>query len=221
MIVITIARKPLAESSIVENVAVWNTGGLNITSCRISTSGEKFHDAKSDPRNRRGEFLFDRVNTRNNPERFQQALAESIERTRTLGRWPANFILEHLPECICRGLKTVRDCSNASLVHTEEGRDIGVITLHGLKRRNGVYGHANADGTETVADWNCAPGCPVADLDRQSGVRKAGTAVRRYVGKSNVGMFAFGNQGPEADFGYGDVGTATRYFKQVQRSDDE
>jgi site-specific DNA-methyltransferase (adenine-specific) len=43
---------------------------------------------------------------------------------------------------------------------------------------------------------------------------KTGTAVRRNIGKSNRGMFAFGNQGPEEDVTYDDggSGSAARFF---------
>jgi hypothetical protein len=43
-------------------------------------------------------------------------------------------------------------------------------------------GYADADGFEEVEDWRCAPGCPVADLDRQSGESTSPTSVVRGVG---------------------------------------
>jgi site-specific DNA-methyltransferase (adenine-specific) len=39
-----------------------------------------------------------------------------------------------------------------------------------------------------------------------------GIAIRRNVGRSQAGMFSMGNKGPEEDFGYGDSGSAARFF---------
>ena len=36
---ICVARKPLSEKSVAENVLKWGTGGLNIDGCRVGTEG--------------------------------------------------------------------------------------------------------------------------------------------------------------------------------------
>lgn len=63
----------------------------------------------------------------------------------------------------------------------------------------------------------CTPGCPVAELDRQSGVLVAGTAVRRHVGHSTSHGASFGVSGSRdlamrEDVTYGDSGGASRFF---------
>ena len=39
--------------------------------------------------------------------------------------------------------------------------------------------HGDADGTETVQAFTCAPGCPVAGLDAQSGTLTSGANLSR------------------------------------------
>jgi hypothetical protein len=74
------------------------------------------------------------------------------------------------------------------------------------------------DGKETVPAWICAPGCPVAALDGQSGDRKsAGNYPTTY---SNGGGFTHGDtgkgfQGPL----YDDAGGASRFYPQTEGPD--
>mgnify|MGYP001000701609 FL=1 len=87
------------------------------------------------------------------------------------GRWPANLVLSHAEGCVCVGTKRVKATSihgddvavRRSGVHAEAG---GHQTIG---REQPVSGYADADGKESVADWRCVEGCPVAELDRHSG----------------------------------------------------
>ena len=86
---IVVARKPLI-GTVAENVLAHGTGALNIDGCRIGTNGEVVNTPQSNPDNRDPSsyaVLTDR-------DRFQQMQRDSIERTNTLGRWPANVILD-------------------------------------------------------------------------------------------------------------------------------
>ena len=72
------------------------------------------------------------------------------------------------------------------------------------------------DGTETVQAFTCAPGCPVAGLDAQSGnVRSSGKYVKGTHGIDPAGgtrgAAPFGNDGSTAPT-YGDAGGASRFF---------
>jgi len=91
---IVLARKPLAEETVAANVLKYGTGGLNIDASRISTAGETFTEYLSNPANRKGVVGVDLGISRSDVETFQAAQRASIERTRTLGRWPANVILD-------------------------------------------------------------------------------------------------------------------------------
>lgn len=89
---ILLARKPL-RGTVAANVAEYGTGALNIDGCRIPTEGEEFRAPQSDPAKRGGVVGTDLGISGASTDDFQRAQRESIERTATLGRWPANLIL--------------------------------------------------------------------------------------------------------------------------------
>jgi len=124
------------------------------------------------------------------------------------GRWPSNFILQHLPECECVGSKKVKPGNGSGV--TGPG-------AHGFQTAY-VGGETKATGfhTELVADWRCVEGCPVAELGGQSGVLKSPKPYV-YRGKKSGG-FTNGDigQGIGHDAEFGDTGTAARFFKQVK-----
>ncbi len=75
------------------------------------------------------------------------------------GRWPANLVLQHLPECEQTGTRE------------EAGYSVNRFT-DGAKPFGGGAGHpyeSVAVPPSTVAVWACAEGCPVTALDAQSG----------------------------------------------------
>jgi len=88
---IIVARKPLI-GTVAANVLAHGTGGLNIDGCRVSTNGETVHLPQSNPLNRKGVVGEKHFVTQKSIEGMHDAQRESIERTNTLGRWPANFI---------------------------------------------------------------------------------------------------------------------------------
>lgn len=99
---IAVARKALV-GTVEENWRAYGTGALNIDPCRIACN-DVLHAPQSDPHKRgqgAGEYC---VSTRDT-EAMHEAQRASIERTMTLGRWPANLIhdggdevLEAFPE---------------------------------------------------------------------------------------------------------------------------
>lgn len=89
---VVVARKPL-EGTVAANVLKYGTGAMNIDGCRVPpVGGETVHAPQSDPTKREGEVGRDLGFTANDAAKFRQAQRESIERTNTLGRWPANVI---------------------------------------------------------------------------------------------------------------------------------
>lgn len=138
-----------------------------------------------------------------------------------LGRWPANVILQHLDGCRCGGVKRV-GAGEGSFVG--EGGEI-CEAHEGYKRPNSSSythkkpGHRKTFGEETVANWVCEPGCPVARLDEQSGVTKG--VVRQPTGKAvypTDGVAMKWNSNSVIDNtvrGFGDTGGASRFYKQV------
>ncbi|MFA6235597.1 MAG: hypothetical protein WC824_15620, partial [Bacteroidota bacterium] len=159
MLAITLARKPLG-GTVAETALKWGTGGLNIDGCRISgpawnRSTTTILDIRGGKYNSAGNAGYDL----------------GVPQTMPLsGRWPANLLFQHSPECKCLNL--------------------------------------------------CAGKCPVAELDRQSGVLQSGGKPGSIYGATPI----FENR----TFGHlhashgtspviSDSGGASRFFKQVGR----
>jgi site-specific DNA-methyltransferase (adenine-specific) len=89
---IVVARKPLI-GTVAENVLTHGTGGLNIDASRIGTRpGEKFSGGVAAQHSEGWDRPW-----KHDPESIakkQDRIKETIEKTETLGRWPANLILD-------------------------------------------------------------------------------------------------------------------------------
>ena len=106
---IVLARKPLEKGlSIAENVLKWGTGGINIDGCRVATDDL---DAKSQLR------ALSKNSTATNGKGgvfSGSVFGEPIDSFKNntfnpfKGRFPANLILTHHPECECVGMKKVK-----------------------------------------------------------------------------------------------------------------
>lgn len=79
---ICVARKPLSEKTVAENVLKWGVGGLNIDGCRVGDNGGT-------------KEVGDKLNTID-----RTCLNKGLDRKTTIelnqGRWPANFIHDGL-----------------------------------------------------------------------------------------------------------------------------
>ena len=192
MKVVTVARKPLSESSVAANVLEHGCGAINVDASRVgaeTVAARKggFSDSPVYGASQRGVF------------------------GGQLGRWPANLILQHLPGCVLQG--TVRVKSNG---HYPASRPSG-------SQVSGPSGHKGQEGLqerhtkgESVAAWACAQGCPVAALDRDSGVTTScrSTVVHGAYGGNSITGLLRGTSSPDNQ--YGDTGGASRFYKHVQ-----
>jgi DNA modification methylase len=75
---ITMARKPLAENTVAENVMAWGTGGINIDGCRVGVEAIKSNKGLGDNKNCNDDGW--------------KGIGNKIEATISQGRFPANFI---------------------------------------------------------------------------------------------------------------------------------
>jgi hypothetical protein len=130
------------------------------------------------------------------------------------GRFPANVILAHLSNCICAGTKEVKGtlCANPSDCNTGTGVTGKWGTMQGHR---GLRGYGTLEGKETIENWVCDPNCPVAILDKQSGTVSFGTKSYTYDRTYQVDGF-IKSCVPQAPSNYGDIGGASRFFKQVK-----
>jgi DNA modification methylase len=142
---------------------------------------------------------------------------EQPENMTTAGRWPANVVFSHLPDCRRDGERKIEGTAprgkpsdgEARINTTAFGRDGGT-------RRNTDY--ADPDGLETVADYRCVEGCPVRLLDEQSGERPSPRANGNPNNGRRDGMGYGGVTRPAEmeSMDYRDTGTASRFFQQFE-----
>lgn len=95
---IFLGQKPMSEKNGGKNLVRHGVGAVNIDGCRVPLGqGEVIHTPQSDPTKRgagAGEYCLGGRDLEN----MHKAQRESIERTNTLGRYPANLIHDGSPE---------------------------------------------------------------------------------------------------------------------------
>ncbi len=161
-----LVRRPLV-GTVAENVLTFGVGGLNIDGCRIE-GGKRhpgdYHDAGA-------------VGGGRTTGAFGGSDRAAFDAT--AGRWPANVVLSHSPECRIVGWRKVKASASATGPTVD-----GPADSNSFGKRLGGYepvSYAGPDGLEEVEVWECAPGCAAAMLDAQSGTLQtnAGT-VRKH-----------------------------------------
>ena len=203
---IIVFQKPYSGKPL-ESITKNGAGALNIDGARISIqySEREMLDNRSGGNENRKSIYRDGLGNRPLGEMFK---------SHSNGRWPANFVLVHSPECKYVGEKNVK---GSYLNHTIKG----VNKFFKGKNQQHRIGYADANGKETIAAWECVPECPVRRLGEQSvenGIHSAGVS-KAYGGHNTIatntklkntnGGIGFG------DFNgarFGDTGTASRFF---------
>jgi hypothetical protein len=120
----------------------------------------------------------------------------------------------HLDACEIVGSRKVK----TGTAHREQG---GGNTIFSDTKKKPLpdMTYADEDGMETVPDWRCAEGCPVAELDAQSGELQSGSGtVKRKSAANREGnrsstYGAESRQDGRPEIFYGDRGGASRFFK--------
>ncbi len=130
----------------------------------------------------------------------------------SLGRWPANLLLSHSPGCVRRGERRVKSGTWGARQNTMPGSG-GTLRQSWRHEPSHDPGVADADGLETIADWDCVPDCAVRLLGEQSGERPiSGTAALGNIDKAGRAFFGGSRPGHES-IKPKDIGTAARFFK--------
>lgn len=179
------ARKP-PEGTVAANTLKHGVGGLNIDGSRIG-----FDDTRSV-----ASLSALGQNSGWNDHANREVMAGSA-----CGRWPANLLLEHTPECRKTGA-------------------VAEVTGGGTAGTSGfAAGYEAGDGYDgrvvTSESWVCGDSCPVKELDDQGGVTKDGVASPKSSGMT--GTFIYGTFSGDKDYGgggYGGSGGPSRYFHQ-------
>jgi DNA modification methylase len=196
---IALVRKPL-EGRYIDNVLAHGTGVLNIDACRIKNTG-------TDPAaaNRDGEASAERRYTANGGTNF--AATPGPRGGAPEGRYPSNVLFSHDPTCVRVGEVSVK----APVINR---------FTDGAKPFGGGAGHpyesvptGDADGNEALSVYACVLGCPVRELDNQSGIRTSGKpGTYRGTPNRSAAYGAESRKAGEAMTGYGDSGGASRFF---------
>jgi len=195
---IIVAMKPL-ESTFAENALNHGVAGLNIDACRIGM-----------------ETVGARASNKDGIAKRNLAFGmKEFEGKPSQGRFPANIILTHHPECEMVGVKKVKVPKHRDGYLIEKENFGGTRT----KKPLGKNDHSNEDGTETVEEWNCHPDCPVGILDEQSGERKAGGKVKGNEPSKTGQNDIYGHWDRVENFPHNDTGTASRFFKCCPQDD--
>ena len=187
------AVKP-PKGSYVDNVLKWEVGAVNVDETRISTS-EKEVNARKDKGNK----------LENHPSQVLST-KEGTSWNGNKGRFPANIILSHHPECVQVGVKKMRTKSGGKpTMHNgspfKQGERLKIIQPH----------HHNPNGYEQVESWDCHPDCAVRILDEQSGDRLGShpqKTLSGYKGDCHLKFAARKNR----EIGFNDSGGASRFF---------
>lgn len=203
-----LVRKPLAASSIAENVLEYGVGGLNIDASRVGweTGGMEGQERTSD-----------RISP--NPMDWgKQKVVPRDYKPTPQGRFPSHLLITHSPECKQVGTKRVRDGGGpvSKLKPRNEPNVYDMATSGG-----GSDPWRDEDGMETVTAWECPDWCPVRILDSQGGLRKSGGGIKSKAGHS-IGLlrgenaYHFQHDGEHCTPSEGFV---SRYFQQLPALD--
>ena len=201
-----LARKPLQEKTVVKQVLATGTGALNIDGCRVAGDmSELINPGTGKPRSGMGSHY-------NDEGGFG---GDAANPPNALGRWPANVVLQHGPSCKKIGTKKVVPGNGSGRGSSGGDPDTMGYHKHFQHRSGGAF--VDEDGTETIDNWECAPGCPVRALDEQSGEREvSGTAK---LGKSHRGGrsgICFGDYNQSPTSLPNDTGGASRFFNNFE-----
>ena len=196
---IVVARKPVA-GTVAQNFMEHGTGALNVDGCRVP-------GAEDGSRNRPPS----RLGSTTTYAQDQWTRTTIVERRDTTGsgRWPPNVVLTHSAACELTGSRRIRGDARSGQGRGERpGGFADVGADRGGERPNGrLYGE------EVVGVFACAPDCPVAELDRQSGVLTSGAnPSRRGSDKFRDAYGDFAGQTECVAHRGADSGGASRFF---------
>lgn len=157
MLITTVARKPLSEATVADNVLVHGTGAIHIDASRLSTGDNLNGGAYSQGASARHDGT----------ENWRYKRGEAGPYQKPTGRWPANTILQHLPGCQCLGVKAIKGVGPGSGGGFKTGKFSGQNGL-GAYSTTTFKGFADEHGTETIPDWSCVKDCPVDQQEQYS-----------------------------------------------------
>lgn len=207
---IIMARKPLV-GTVAANVVEHGTGGLNIDGCRVDASPED-EAARAATRDAWRQSL--EAGTIGAPGQGTSLAAAvtgdsrvgTVQPDLPPGRWPANLILSHSAGCEEVGTRKVPTGEAVKIRGSQGESPTGWGSWGRAEPGTPNQTYADEDGTETIEAWRCVDGCPVAEIDRQSGESQS------RIGGPRVGLPGDGWGMTSVGTEYEDEGGASRFF---------
>lgn len=203
-----LVRKPLSEKNIALNVLAHGAGGINVGACEVGRAADDVPGWHKTGSYGRTNGYLDSGNT----FKIRDMPPEEVQARRgSKGRHPPNLVLIHSEHCVQIGTHRVKGCPATVIQGGKDGGGYDVGSSDGT-RRDIFEGYGDAEGMEEVALWACVPGCPVRELDSQSGKTKSSGG--RIGKKSDSGIYnpPSKNAFRKGDPGFGDIGSASRFF---------
>ena len=93
---ICLARKPLSEKSVAENVLRWGTGGINVDGCRVKFDDKDTNPATNPLYRHQNADKYKQVTDHGQKEGVNVAFTNSLNPPSEEGRFPANIILDEI-----------------------------------------------------------------------------------------------------------------------------
>ena len=198
---IVVARKPISMKTVAENVLTYGTGAINIDASRVGYTNETDNRVGTD-------FVSNGGDASNNSNDNQVPNKHYVQMYKATGRFPANLIISHNPDCQLTG--TVTD----NITLNGQGND---KLFHG----NFNGGHNQEPKSATSEIYNCTEGCPFLEFPN-AGKGNNGKPFN-YSGTeyNNKDTSLFNGDKPEAPSNYNDTGTAARFFYCAKTSKSE
>jgi hypothetical protein len=204
---ICLARKAL-DGTVAHNVCTHGCGALNIDACRIATDWNEPDRPESWKRSGHS--------AKPEADKIAAPPGDGID-CHPAGRWPPNAVFCHSAGCERVGTGVAHTCS-------KRDRPAGAFKIDDVTYGGGGSigarqspGYGDVDGREPVPIYRCAPGCPVAELGRQSG-----KTVSRNGGQSgtNPNPMSWTDYNPQRPrLSPNDSGTAARFFPCFEYED--
>jgi len=187
---IVVARKPLSEKTVAENVLKWRTGGLNVDGCRISLAGEKQPMGSAKRVYKANQYTDEKIYGDN-------------KITPPEGRYPSNVIFE----CICDEVIEIKEEKDPYVYQDRE------YEVEGFIKAVRPQAPSNYNDTKSrIVHTNLD--CPCYILDKQSGERKVGWTNKdgKYTNSENYRVDFGGARTGQTGNHYQDLGGASRFF---------
>ena len=187
---IVLARKPLEKGlSIAENVLKWGTGAINIDASRIGNELIKGQKAGQGFNNVKGFG----VNTKIGDEIAKEYISKDIN-----GRFPANFIMSHHPDCKCQFFKYEGEDDINEDWNCHDDCPIKI-----LDEQSGTLNAQGISKSDNKSGWqnNYVGGNGVNAVQRKLYLDKGGASRFFYIAKANkwernYGLQEFENNKP-------------------------